>query len=75
MTIFDIIEMMVVMVIVMMMMVMLVMRMMMVMVVMRMMMMVMRTTFVASTGSVEAQLTLLHTGAIQLVSAWQVNYH
>ena len=31
--------------------------------------MVIRTTFVASTGSVEAQLTLLHTGAIQLVSA------
>ena len=43
--------------------------MMMVMLVMVMMMMVIRTTFVASTGSVEAQLTLLHTGAIQLVSA------
>ena len=66
MTIFDIIEMMVVMVIV---------RMMMVMLVMRMMMVMMRTTFVASTGSVEAQLTLLHTGAIQLVSAWQIEYH
>ena len=46
-----------------------------IMLVMVMMMMVMRMTFVASTGSVEAQLTLLHTGAIQLVSAWQVKYH
>ena len=63
MTVLDIIETMVMMTIMMMMMV-LVMVIMMV-----MMMMVMRTTFVASTGSVEAQLTLLHTGAIQLVSA------